>query len=241
MKAGLLHPNCRHTLAAYFPGITVLPKVPDKDKVFKTYEAEQKQRTLERKIRKAKRKAAGACDQDNVDAALTEMEELQKRLREHLERYPELRREYNREKIRSGLDQSNNQVKALENKEQSGILKSVETIHKSVGAKAKNYNVLNPVTGDIVHLAEGTRITQPKNHVMAGKGRERRIDCLDWLVDRFGGKPEEWTKEKGFGYILDEYGEEHKVELHWYQNPETGKVEMKMKEQPGGGFYIDED
>ena len=228
MKAGLLHPNCRHTLATYFPDITILPKIPDGDKAIETYKAEQKQRELERKIRKAKRKVAGACDNDNIGKAQAELKVLQKRLREHLDQHPELRRAYN-------------QVKALENKEQSGILKVVETIHKSVGAKAKNYDVLNPATGDIVHLAEGTRITQPKNHVMAGKGRERQIDCLDWLVDRFGGKPEEWTKEKGFGYILDEYGEEHKVELHWYQNPETGKVEMKLKEQPGGGFYIDED
>ena len=39
MKAGLLHPNCRHTLATYFPDITTLPKVPDKDKALKTYEA----------------------------------------------------------------------------------------------------------------------------------------------------------------------------------------------------------
>jgi hypothetical protein len=28
IEAGLLHPNCRHTLASYFPGITQLPKVP---------------------------------------------------------------------------------------------------------------------------------------------------------------------------------------------------------------------
>lgn len=100
MKAGLLHPNCRHTLATYFPGITILPKVPNKDKALKTYEAEQKQRALERKIRKAKRKVAGACDNDNIRRAQAEVRELQKQIRAHLDQHPELRREYNREKLR---------------------------------------------------------------------------------------------------------------------------------------------
>ncbi|MCD7966599.1 MAG: phage minor capsid protein [Clostridiaceae bacterium] len=100
MKAGLLHPNCRHTLATYFPGITILPKVPNKDKALKTYEAEQKQRALERKIRKAKRKVAGACDNDNIRKAQAELRALQKQIREHLDQHPELRREYNREKLR---------------------------------------------------------------------------------------------------------------------------------------------
>lgn len=100
MKAGLLHPNCRHTLATYFPDITTLPKVPDKEKSLKTYEAEQKQRALERAIRKAKRKVAGACDNDNIRKAQAELRELQKQIREHLDQHPELRREYNREKLR---------------------------------------------------------------------------------------------------------------------------------------------
>ena len=100
MKAGLLHPNCRHTLATYFPGVTILPKVPNKDKALKTYEAEQKQRALERKIRKAKRKVAGACDNDNIRRAQAEVRELQRQIRAHLDQHPELRREYNREKLR---------------------------------------------------------------------------------------------------------------------------------------------
>lgn len=124
----------------------------------------------------------------------------------------------------------------------SGIMEVVDVIHKSVGAKAKNYDVFNPITGELLHLAEGTRITQPKNHIIAGKGREREIDCEDWLAAKYpDAEPGQWTKEKGFGYVKDEYGEDRKVELHWYQNPKTGKVEMKVKEQLEGGIYIDED
>lgn len=99
MKAGLLHPNCRHTLATYFPDITILPKIPDKDKALETYKAEQEQRALERKIRKAKRKVVGACDNDNMGKAQAELKKLQEQMREHLDKHPELRRAYNREKI----------------------------------------------------------------------------------------------------------------------------------------------
>lgn len=116
----------------------------------------------------------------------------------------------------------------------------IERIGKSVGAKAKNYQVYDPQTGNFVQLAEGTILTQPKNHTMAGKGRERKIDCIDWLLDKYGGDELQWTKEKGFGYVEDEYGEIHRVELHWYQEPSVGKVEMKLKYRDGR-VYLDDD
>ena len=75
---------------------------------------------------------------------------------------------------------------------------------------------------------------------MAGHGRDRQIDCIDWLVDKHGGDALKWTKEKGFGYIEDEYGDIRQVELHWYQEPSIGKVEMKI-EYRDGRAYLDED
>ena len=100
MKAGLLHPNCRHTISTYFPGITKLPEIPNKDKAIGTYNAEQQQRALERKIRKWKRKAEGSLSPENVSYANEKVGKYQEELRVHLDRHPELRREYNREKIR---------------------------------------------------------------------------------------------------------------------------------------------
>ncbi|MEU8195242.1 phage minor capsid protein [Microbispora amethystogenes] len=55
--AGLQHPNCRHNLMAYLPGLTKPPPKPPTDT---TYEDTQKQRYLERQIRGWKRKAAAA-------------------------------------------------------------------------------------------------------------------------------------------------------------------------------------
>lgn len=116
-----------------------------------------------------------------------------------------------------------------------------EHIGKSVGAKAKNYNVYNPLTGERMPLTEGTYIKQPKDHVIAGKGRNRQIDQLDFLVESYGGNPLEWTKEKGFGYVDDQYGDSHYVEIHWCQEPTIGKVRMKIKVQPDGRIYLEEE
>ena len=37
----------------------------------------------------------------------------------------------------------------------------------------------------------------------------------------------------------DEYGEIRKIELHWYQHDDVGKVEYKVKTK-GGYVYVDE-
>lgn len=99
IKAGLLHPNCRHNIATYFPGITQLPKVPDTKKAAETYKAEQEQRELERQIKKWKRSAEGSQDPVNAKYAKEKVKEYQNKMREHLEKHPELRRSYRREKI----------------------------------------------------------------------------------------------------------------------------------------------
>lgn len=65
-----LYPNCRHTISTYFEEITTLPKVPDGKEAIKGYETEQKQRTLERQIRKWKRFEAGSMDTENVNNAV---------------------------------------------------------------------------------------------------------------------------------------------------------------------------
>lgn len=100
IKAGLLHPNCRHTLITYFPNITQLPKVPNKEEAIRTYEAEQKQRYYERQIRKWKRQEIGFLNQENSSNAQRKRGYYEKLLREHLKEYPQLRRNREREKVR---------------------------------------------------------------------------------------------------------------------------------------------
>ncbi|MFD0659759.1 phage minor capsid protein [Thermocatellispora tengchongensis] len=59
--AGLLHPNCGHSLNAYLPGVSRPAPVVRTDT---TYKDSQRQRYLERKVRQHKRRAAVALDDD---------------------------------------------------------------------------------------------------------------------------------------------------------------------------------
>ncbi|MCX4827179.1 phage minor capsid protein [Streptomyces sp. NBC_01016] len=93
--AGLQHPNCRHTVGAYLPGLTVPPKdaATDPD----GYEATQRQREIERHIRKYKLRAASAVDPAAKRAAQARVRGWQKSMREHLDNHPELMRKRYRE------------------------------------------------------------------------------------------------------------------------------------------------
>ncbi len=112
MEKGFLHPNCRHNLSTYFPGITTLPNVPDAKEVLRNYEQEQRQRALERAIREQKRKVAGTIDSENLKAEKKKLNELQQEMRNHLEENPQLRRAYRREKPGPGI--SNEDLKTHE-------------------------------------------------------------------------------------------------------------------------------
>lgn len=101
IKIGLMHPNCRHNLVTYFEGITTLPKVPDGKEAIETYKAEQKQRAYERAIRKQKRIVEGTCDELNRKQEDTKLMGMEKSLREYLKKHPQLRRNYEREKVRT--------------------------------------------------------------------------------------------------------------------------------------------
>jgi hypothetical protein len=99
MEEGLMHPNCRHNLSTYFPGITTLPKVPDEEKALQNYKYEQQQRHIERQIRKYKRLAEGSIDEENRKKYNAKVREWQGIMREFLKENPQLRRSYRREKV----------------------------------------------------------------------------------------------------------------------------------------------
>lgn len=93
--AGLLHPNCRHSLSAYLPGVTEVPRHtadPDGDK------ARQELRRLEREVRRWKRREAGALDPAAAHAARARVREYQAQIRDHVEETG-LHRQRHREQI----------------------------------------------------------------------------------------------------------------------------------------------
>lgn len=99
IKAGLLHPNCRHTLATYFEGVTRLPKPQDPKIALENYNYEQRQRKLEREIRKRKRILAGTVEDEDQKEAKANLRQAQKNLRDFLEAHPEFKRSHRREKV----------------------------------------------------------------------------------------------------------------------------------------------
>ena len=253
--AGLGGWNCRHSYHPFFPGYEsaysddILKEYQRKTctyngKALTDYEASQQQRYFERGIRRWKREYTA------MDAAGLDTTQASVKLKQWREKEADFLKQTGRRR-----DSSRSQIGTFGRSEAGKAAwaakrgysldkhgnRIVETVERSVGAKAKNYSIFNPITREKIHLSEGSHITQPKNHVMAGKGRERQIDQIQMLLDKYGGNELEWTKEKGFGYVDDEYGEARYVEIHWYQEPSIGKVEFKLKVQTGGGIYLDED
>jgi hypothetical protein len=81
ITAGLMHPNCRHSLSAYLPGVTKSPvhtQDPQGDK------DRQRLRYLERQLRKAKLKEAALVDPEAKAAAAAKVRAWQAKIRQHV-------------------------------------------------------------------------------------------------------------------------------------------------------------
>lgn len=101
MREGAFHPNCRHTLATYFPGITQLPAPVDDETAKANYQAEQRQRYIERQIRRYKRLFTGSVEETNQAKYRAKVKEWEARLKHHLAENPQLRRDRTREQDKS--------------------------------------------------------------------------------------------------------------------------------------------
>ncbi|WP_101897131.1 phage minor capsid protein [Embleya scabrispora] len=98
--AGLLHPNCRCSIAAYLPGVSTPPEsVPHPAGA--TYADTQRQRALERQVRKWRKREAAALDEDTAKVARRKVAESQTKLRE-LTGAKGLKRKPEREKPSAG-------------------------------------------------------------------------------------------------------------------------------------------
>ena len=62
IKGGLFHPNCRHTLSTWFEGVSRMPEPLNAAVISRNYALEQKQRKMERNIRRLKRLCEGTSD-----------------------------------------------------------------------------------------------------------------------------------------------------------------------------------
>jgi hypothetical protein len=94
---GLFHPNCRHSLSLYLPGVTTRP--PDHATPGTTYEDTQRQRAIERHIRTWKRRQTAAMDDEARAKAAAKVRAWQKAAREHVAAHEHIVRQPAREQI----------------------------------------------------------------------------------------------------------------------------------------------
>lgn len=100
IRAGLFHPNCRHTMKTWIDGVSSKPEPLDISKVRENAKLEAKQCRLENKIRQAKRRVLGYSDPRNIKQAKSDLKEAQRELREFINEHSDvLKRDYNREKV----------------------------------------------------------------------------------------------------------------------------------------------
>ena len=101
-----------------------------------------------------------------------------------------------------------------------------ETIPKSVGAKWVNEEIMMP-DGGKASFVEGSIITHKQ--VFAGKGTKKPIrDINRLLVEYPNSKADLWQKVKGVAELRYQH-ETFKAEIHWYEEPSIGRVEIKHK------------
>lgn len=97
--AGLHHPNCTHSEGLYLPGSTVVEPGTMGIRDAETYDASQKQRALEREIRKHKRLLVAAITGEAESKARAAIRGYQAQIRELLAEHPKLQRKRYREAV----------------------------------------------------------------------------------------------------------------------------------------------
>jgi hypothetical protein len=102
-------------------------------------------------------------------------------------------------------------------------------IGRSLGARAMNYEVYDPVSGRRFNFVEGSRLQDVE--VFAGyKGADPlEEETVNGLVEEFGGDPAKWQHVKALG-VLDIDGEEIKAKVHWFQEESVGRIKFIAKE-----------
>lgn len=98
VRAGLFHPNCRHSLTTYVEGAKESPKI-DEEKARENYKLEQQQRALEKKLRYWKRRLEAESDPVLKEGLKNQVKKARNNLRNFVDEHKDvLRRDPWREK-----------------------------------------------------------------------------------------------------------------------------------------------
>lgn len=224
--------NCSHSFRPYVEG---MPRTYSKELLdsyearnyeyngqkMTEYEALQQQRKIERNIRRWKRENAAmkAAGLDTGESA-AKIRQWQGTQKDFLSQTG-LKRQGEREMIAAAAV-APKQLPDV--KRQAGML-----IGRSVGAKSRNYEIIDRETGAVYHFLEGTRLQDVQVFAGAGVRTALRREVAEGLAKEFGGKPEDWQHVKGFGELTEDGAESREAEVHWFQAKDIGKVKFKVK------------
>lgn len=220
---GLLGINCGHHIYPFVDGVSIRRYFPTEDleENNKLYRDTQKQRAMERAVRTQKRECMlydTLGDKKAFQEASVKLKAKEAELKAYVDKNESLRRRRDREQV-VGFDKRISAEAVSANKAytkamNTDTIKVKDTlIHKSVGAKSRNYKVVNKETGIEYEFAPGTRIQD--SEVFAGNGTKHSLHegVADGLTQQFGGTPSKWQHAKGYGTIIDpESGEEFRAE-----------------------------
>ncbi len=191
VKNGLFHPNCRHTMTQYIHGRTQIPEQIPAEKIKEQRKLEQKQRAMERKIRKLKRFAAGTLDPDTAKAYRRKLRQAQHELKVFVEEHNEvLHRDHSREKYYGGgVDKSG----------KSGIIEvDKDTLKKYLG---------KPITqADSQHVREWyyANVTDIPNQIDKTKPFEEQVKQAFELRNYYKHEARVAMSDKKTAMMLDE-------------------------------------
>ena len=170
-------------------------------------------------------------DDDIIGLSLEEREKLQGRaINTDNKAWKKEQKALARDNKKKYQKRRRNRNKTLDNSSKSGTIKLDDIlIGRSVGAKALNYDILDPATGEYYQFAEGSKIQDAQ--VFAGKGCKKPLkeEVAKGLAEQIGGKASDWQHCKGVG-VVDCKGDEVKAEVHWFQEKTVGKHKFKIKE-----------
>lgn len=133
-----------------------------------------------------------------------------------------------------GLDKSKNfeefqekYMNALENSENGDKIKLPDIqVGRSLGAKLKDYEVMDLATGEMFTFVDGSKIQNVE--VFAGKGSRSVYRKAKDYAERYGGNVEDWQHVKGFGWLVTDDGD-MRAEVHWSQCEGHGKHDFFVK------------
>lgn len=212
IKAGLLHPNCRHTLATYFEGVTRLPKPQDPEKALENYNNEQKQRQLEREIRKRKRILAGTVEDGDRKEARANLRQAQKNLRDFLEEHPEFKRNQRKEKVHRIDTKLSSALNNFDEKALHGLdERTILEVDKALTKIYKEYPHLKGIVSEVRLIDKGTAeaeldIQNKGLKVSLGINKNLTLENASSLTKRLY-EQHKWTKKPGIeGIIRHEMG-----------------------------------